>query len=96
MLLTALLVMLFATTAQHLGLTQAVAEIAGKIAGCSMCCTFWCCVAVLLFLGADVITTAALSLLMAYLSHWFALVLVRLNSLHSELWERTTKKRPRK
>lgn len=88
MIKTALAVMVFATTAQHLGLTEAVAGVLDKIAGCHMCSTFWCSLAVLLLCGADVFTAAGLSLLMAYLSHWFGLVLELLNRIYTKLWER--------
>lgn len=93
MIMTALAVMVFATTAQHLGLTEAVAGVLSKIAECHMCCTFWCTLCVLLLCGADPIVSAGLSLMMAYLSHWFALFLELMNHFYERVWERIRRRK---
>ena len=87
-ILTALVAMVVASTAQHLGLTEAIAGVIQKIASCSMCCTFWCCLAVLVFEGCDILAASALSLSVAYLSHWFGLLLGWLNNQYETLWQR--------
>lgn len=93
MIKTALAVMLFATTAQHLGLAEAVSGILDKIAGCHMCCSFWSTLVVLLLCGADVFTAAGLSMIMAYMSHWFALFLELMNRLYDRVWERIRRRK---
>ena len=95
MMRVALLVMLAATTAQHLGLTEAVASVLGKIASCPMCSTFWCALAVLILCGADVFTAAGLSLLAAYVSHWYSLVLMEAGRIYDMIWRRIRKGRGR-
>lgn len=81
-------VMVCAVLIQHLGLTGAIAEVARKIASCYKCCTFWSCLAVLIYLGADIFHAAALSIFMAYLSHYCALTLMVLQKLYNWLWQR--------
>lgn len=89
MLLTALAVMMCATLAQHLGLSEAAAGVAARIARCPKCMSFWCTALALLALGCDPLATAGLSLLMAYASHWFGLALCALNILFDRTWQKT-------
>ena len=84
--------MVCAVLFQHLGLTVAMAAVAGKIAACYKCCTFWGCLAVLIFSGADILHAAALSIFMSYLSHYFALLLMVLQKLYDLLWQRIHRK----
>lgn len=92
-LLTAIAVMAGATLAQHLGLTDAIARVIRKIASCPMCCTFWTSIGVLTAIyGATPAEAALLSILAAYMSHWFVIVLVLLQKIYDKLWRRTTKR----
>jgi hypothetical protein len=65
----------------HLGLFEAICEVASKIAVCYKCACFWGCI-------ADAITAVTLSIIAAYLSNWVGLLLVQLNKLYDVLWER--------
>lgn len=87
------MVMMCATLAQHLGLPQAVADVVSRIAGCPMCCSFWSSLLVLVLIGCDTFIAVGLSLLMAYLSHWFGLVLMMFNGLYDGLWRRARRRR---
>lgn len=90
-LLTALSVMMAATLAQHLGLTEAVASVATKIAKCHMCCSFWCCMAVLLLGSFPIPESIALSIVMSYMSNYFALLLMLGQKIYNALWQRLNK-----
>lgn len=89
----ALITMMCLTLAQHLGLTQAIAEVASKIADCPRCCSFWGTLLVLILLGCNIFVTLGLSLLMAYLSHWFGFVLLMLNNIYDTIWEKLQRKK---
>lgn len=89
MLLTALIVMVAAVLAHHLGLSDAVAGVASKILKCSKCLTFWTVLVTLLMLGCNILITIGLSVVMAYLSAWFGLLLNLLNQLYDKIWQRT-------
>lgn len=88
----ALVSMMSATLAQHLGLTEAIAGIIRKVAGCPKCCTFWTCTAILVLCGYNIIVAIPLSLVMAYFSHWFGLVLYKLNIIYNMVWQRLQRK----
>ena len=88
---TAIIAMMAATLIQHLGLSEAVAGVAGKIAKCGKCMSFWVTLLVLLITGAGVFESVMLSVLMAYLSYWFGIILVLFNRLYDEIWRRMTK-----
>lgn len=96
MVWTALAVMVAAVTAHHLGLTEAVAEVAGKVAGCPKCCSFWAVLGTLLLLGEQPLAAIGLSLLAAYCSYWVGLLLLLLNKIYSALWETLQKKAKKK
>lgn len=87
-LFIALISMMVGVTAHHLGLTEEVAKIAEKIAGCPKCCSFWITLFVLLFNGCNIFVAAALSLLAAYLSFYFGLMLMLLQRLYNWLWQK--------
>lgn len=92
--LTAVAVMVAATLAQHLGLAQAIARVANKIAGCNMCCTFWASLFVLVSCtDANIHEAALLSILVAYLSNWFVIVLIYLQNKYNKIWQKTQKKK---
>lgn len=84
--------MIGASLSQHLGLTEAVAKIISKIAACPMCCTFWCCVTVLVLIYCVPIHYALMMAICAsYASHWFIMLLIVLQHKYNELWQRLTR-----
>lgn len=93
MLPTALVVMMCATLAQHLGLSEAVVGVVARVAKCPKCMSFWCTALVLIYLGCDPLVAAGLSLLMAYASHWFGIALYALNYLYDRLWQKIDRQR---
>lgn len=93
MVATALIVMVTAVVAQHLGLSDAIAKVLGKILRCPRCLSFWTVLFVLTYLGNDVIPAIGLSLAMAYLSEWVAIPLKMLNDIFDYLWQKANRKR---
>lgn len=93
-ILTAIGVMVGASLAQHLGLTEAMAKVAGKIASCPMCCTFWTCLAVLTVVcDVPIHHSLLLSIVSAYASHWFVMALILLQQKYESLWLRLNQRR---
>ena len=88
MVWTALAVMAVATLANHLGLTEAVFRILPRIVRCSKCLSFWLTLAVLAWVGCDIVTAVVLSIFMAYLSLWFDILLFKFNEFYNAIWER--------
>lgn len=88
MVVIALIVMMTAVMAQHLGLSDAVAKVVSKVLKCPRCLSFWTVLFVLVILGCDLIIAMGLSVLMAYLSIWIGLLLGKLNDLYDKLWRR--------
>lgn len=88
MMLIALIVMVLATLAHHLGLPEAIARIGLKIAQCPKCLSFWIALLVLVLVRCNVLIAIGLSLIVAYLSFWFGLVLGWLNRKYDKLWQR--------
>ena len=78
---TAIIAMMAATLIQHLGLSEAVAGVAGKIAKCGKCMSFWVTLIVLLITGAGAFEAVMLSVLLAYLSSGFGIVPVIFTTL---------------
>lgn len=89
----ALSVMIAATLIVNLGLGEAIAKVSGKILQCPLCLSFWGTIAALLYSGADIIVTVVLSILMAYLSNFFGIVLMILNQWYDKLWQRNNRKK---
>ena len=87
----AMLVMAVATIAAHLGLPQAIAVVVGKICKCHKCLSFWSTLVVLLCATGNIVVAALLSIIAAYASEWFALVLIILNKIYDRLWQRLNK-----
>ena len=87
MLVIALIVMMVAVLAQHLGLSEAIAKVVSKILKCPRCLSFWTVLFALLALGCDAFIAMGLSILMAYLSIWIGLPLGMLNNLYKRLWQ---------
>jgi hypothetical protein len=92
-LLIAIAVMMTATIAVHLGLPQTISNVVIRIGRCHKCLSFWVTLAVLLLIGCNIIIAAMLSLVMAYMSNWFCLLLIWLNDKYDELWQRLNQKK---
>lgn len=86
MLWIALIAMMLATLAHHLGLPEAIARVGLKVAKCPKCLSFWVALFVLVVSGCNVFLAIGLSLIVAYLSFWFGLLLGWLNRKFDELW----------
>lgn len=84
----ALIAMLVAVLAQHLGLSEAVARIILKVAKCPKCLTFWCVLGAELVTQENLLVAIGLSLMCAYLVSWVGLLLVYLYKLYDRLWQR--------
>ena len=72
----ALIVMAVASLMHHIGLSEAIADVVSKIAGCSKCLTFWSVLAVLILSGCNILMAVAVAIVMAYLSHWFEIGII--------------------
>ena len=83
----AIVMMVVATVAVHLGLPQAIAKVMVKVFGCHKCLTFWSTLVVVQLFGYSIDIALSLSILAAYLSNWFALLLVWYNKLYEYLWK---------
>ena len=86
----AIVLMVVATTAVHMGLPQEIAKVIAKICGCHKCLSFWLTLAVTATL-CPLWLALLLSLLAAYISGWFAVLLVVLNKIYEDLWQRLNK-----
>lgn len=78
---------------QHLGLCEAIAEVIGKIAKCHVCCCFWGTLVALLYSGCGIIAAMSLSIIMAYLSNYFGIILMLMQKLYDKLWQKINKKK---
>ena len=92
MIVIAIAVMVCATMATHLGVSQAVSIVISRICKCHKCLTFWATLAVFLLLVGDIVSAFAIAICNAYLSNWFGLLLVWLNNKYNELWQRLNRK----
>lgn len=86
----AMLAMLSAVLIVNLGLGDAIAEVSGKILRCPICLSFWGALAALLYTGTEIIIAVSLSILFAYLSNFFSVVLMMLNRLYIWLYGKET------
>ena len=91
MIATAFIAMAAALLAQHLGLSDAVAQVISKVLKCPKCLGFWTVLVVLIMEGCNIVIAVGLSLVMAYLSIWCGLLLGVLNDLYEMLWQKTRK-----
>ncbi len=78
---------------QHLGLCEAIAEVISKIAKCHVCSCYWFTLAALLYSGCGIIEAISLSIIMAYLSNYFGIILMLMQKLYDKLWEKINKKK---
>lgn len=86
--LTAIAAMMSATLIQHLGLAKAISNVTSKIASCNQCCTFWMTLFTLLYCQQNFVVAVMLSIIMAYASNWFILLLIYLQRLFTRLYEK--------
>lgn len=93
MVTTALIVMMTAVLAHHLGLPEAIAAVVTKVMKCPRCLSFWTVLFVLVILGYNLFIAVGLSVLMSYLSIWSGLLLSLLNDLYDMLWQRMNRKK---
>lgn len=84
----ALICMMVGVTAHHLGLTEEAAKIVKKIAYCPKCCSFWLTLFVLVYSGCDIFVSIGLSLLAAYISYFFGLILILMQKLYNWIWQK--------
>lgn len=93
-LLTAIASMTIVTLAVHMGLTDAIVKVISKIASCSQCATFWCTlIALTMFCDGGVIVDVMVSIIVAYVSNYFALLLIYLQKKYEKLWQKIKKLR---
>lgn len=93
MIVFAIAVMIGCTLAVHLNLPQAISMVVSKVCKCHKCLTFWGTMIILAIVGYNVIISAMLAILMAYLSNWFAILLVWLNKKYDGLWQRLNQRK---
>ena len=93
MIWTALIAMMAAYLAQHLGLPQALAVVMGKVAKCPKCFTFWITLIVLLVVGGKVLIAIMLAIFMAYTSYYWGLVVMWMQKRYEKLWQSISKKK---
>lgn len=83
-----------ATIAVNLGLGEAISKVVEKILSCYVCTTFWVVLCSLwIFHNSTLEYAIVLSLYMAYLSNYVAIILSYLNKLHDYLWQRSNKQK---
>ena len=92
MIWIALAVMMIAGLAHHLGLPQAIASEVAKVLRCPKCLTFWATFIILMYVGSGLFIAVMLSVLTAYLSHYWGLVLMLLHDLYNVLWQKINKR----
>lgn len=93
-ILTATASMIIATLSVHLGLAEAIMNVAKKIASCSQCATFWVTlIALTVFCDGGVIVDVVVSVIVAYISNWFVLLLICLQQKYEKLWQKIKKLR---
>ena len=93
MIVFAIAVMIGCTLAVHLNLPQAISMVVSRVCKCHKCLTFWGTMIILAILGCNILIAAMLAILMAYLSNWFAMLLIWLNKKYEELWQRQNQKK---
>lgn len=94
----AIVAMIIATLAHHMGLPEAIMKVASKIARCPKCLSFWVTFAVLILYNCDLIVAIALSVVVAYISYYIELIFDILHDIYNWIWERKQrwlKRKPR-
>ena len=93
MIWAALIAMMIAYLAQHLGLPQALASVIAKVAKCPKCFTFWITLIVLLIVGRNFLIAIMLAVLMAYASYYWGLVIMWMQNKYNKLWQSINKRK---
>lgn len=93
MIWTALIAMMVACMAQHLGLPQALADVMAKVADCPKCFTFWITLIVLLIVGGNILIAIMLAVLMAYASYYWGLVIMWMKKRYDKLWQSISRRK---
>ena len=93
MIWTALIAMMVACLAQHLGLPQALADVMTKVADCPKCFTFWITLIVLLIVGGNILIAIMLAVLMAYASYYWGLVIMWMKKRYDKLWQSISRRK---
>lgn len=93
MLVVALIAMVGATLAQHLGLSEAIAGVVSKISRCPKCLSFWAVLVTLILLRAHSFVAIGVSLACAYLSNWVGLILMLLANIYNDIWEKVNRRK---
>jgi choline-glycine betaine transporter len=91
LLQTAICVMVAAVIVVNLGLGKAIAEVTSKILQCPMCLAFWSVLLTLLYLKTDVVIAVLLSAFAAYLSNFVGIIILLLNKIYEQLWQKSNK-----
>lgn len=86
MLWIALLTMVCATIAQHLGLAEKIAQIGSQVMACPKCLSFWATLFVLLVNGCNILCAVGLSLFMAYIANWVGFAYYGAEKLYETRW----------
>lgn len=87
----AILTMAVASVAAHLGLPQAISKVVSQVFRCHKCLSFWSTFIVLMYFGESIFVAILLSVVSAYVSNWFAVLLIVLNNLYYKLWGKVNK-----
>ena len=88
-LATATASMIIATLSVHLGLFDAVLSVFKKIASCSQCATFWGTLTALSVLcDGGIVVDVVLSIIAAYVSNRFVLLLMCAQYKYEKLWQK--------
>ena len=75
----------------HMGLGEAIARVIAKIAKCHKCVVFWGVLGTMLLIGANPLVAVMLSVFSAYLSNWLGLLLMWLNKMYNNIWQKLNK-----
>lgn len=86
----AIVMMMSATLAVHMGLSGAIGKVVAKVLGCHKCLSFWLVLVVMVHVY-PIWLALLLSLVCSWLSGWFGMVLVVLNRIYERLWEKLRK-----
>ena len=83
-----------ATIAVNLGLGEAISKVVEKILNCYVCLSFWASMTSLwIFHNLTLEYAIVLSLFMAYLSNYVAILLSYLNKIYDFLWQKSIKQK---
>jgi len=87
------MVMVSAVLFTRMGLSEEIQRRLGisvKILSCSKCCTFWCCVVLLLVGKNGFVKSVTVSFIFAYLAQWLALTYDMAAMIYNRVYEKIT------